>query len=172
MDGDVIANNLKILIISLDGRRGISTFAGCTITNNISYNNHSHGILANGESCTVTGNTVWNNGDIGIAVEGCCSTVTGNTAYNNNTLNKPSNAGIRVYNSTLLRGNTVTNNTRNNILIMGAGNTIEENLVTRSTNGIYFNHSGNFYDNNRASANGTDYTNIVGSTDGGGNVSF
>ena len=51
---------------------------------------------------------------------------------------------------------------------------IEDNLVVHCTagNGIYFHFGGNFYANNRASGNGTDYAGGASQTDGGGNVSF
>ena len=54
-------------------------------------------------------------------------------------------------------------------------NAIEENLVTDSPgNSIYFSLVGNFYANNRASGNGTNYAGALpaGSGDGGGNASF
>ena len=50
---------------------------------------------------------------------------------------------------------------------------IEQKLtgyVLNSTNGISFTHEGNFYTNNRAAGNTTNYANTTGNTDGGGNV--
>ena len=51
---------------------------------------------------------------------------------------------------------------------------VEENLVTGSTTGIKFAFVGNFYANNRAADNTTNYGGSlpVGAGDGGGNVSF
>ena len=60
----------------------------------------------------------------------------------------------------------------NNIIVAGSANSIEENLITNSTNGINFQGTGNYFDNNRAAGNTTDYANTAGNTDGGGNVSF
>ena len=54
-------------------------------------------------------------------------------------------------------------------------NTIEENLVSGSTFGIYFEETGNFYANNRASQNTTNYMKAPSSGspgNGGGNAAF
>jgi len=80
--------------------------------------------------------------------------------------------GLRVGYDSQVRGNTLNNNLQNNIYVGNIDNAIEENLVTDSSNGIYFNVAGNFYANNRASGNTTDYANTAGQTDGGGNASF
>jgi parallel beta-helix repeat protein len=61
-------------------------------------------------------------------------------------------------------------NKQNNIYVVGSGNSIEENLVTNSTNGIYFRASGNFYANNRTSGNTTDFAGSVPTGGGGGNT--
>ena len=173
---------------------GIDATNGCTVTGNTVYNNQGLGISTSYAS-TVMSNTVYNNNDIGIRV-GMGSTITGNTVYNNNkdgifgdqgsvvtgnTVNNNNQSdtadsgGINVRGNCLVKGNTVNGNLQNNIYVLSVftpGNIIEENLVTGSTNGIYFGFNGNFYANNRASGNGTDYANTAGQTDGGGNVSF
>jgi parallel beta-helix repeat protein len=99
--------------------------------------------------------------------------VTGNMAYQNNQSDNTAYAGIRVENGCLVKANTTRDNTRNNIRVDGWDNAIEENLLTNSSNGIYFGWSGNFYANNRASGNTTDYNDVAGGqTNGGGNFSF
>ncbi len=171
---------------------GIYTGDGCTITNNTMYDNSSEGILSNSGG-TVVGNTAYNNKDgisavfystvanntaycnqrLGIfARTGCI--ITGNAVGNNNTSDTALYCGgIYVMGSCQVRGNTVTFNKRNNIYIEESDNAIEENLVTNSTgNGIYFESGGNFYANNRASGNASNYANTAGNTNGGGNVEF
>jgi parallel beta-helix repeat protein len=175
-----------------NGHRGIHTGSGCTVTDNTVYLNVGsgirtlHGCTVTGNTarlnnycgihtdsgCTVTGNTAHYNQAIGIYAEGY-STVAGNTAYQNNQANSTAYAGIRVNYGCLVKGNTVAYNKQNNIYLIGHDNAIEENLVINSTGyGIYFKIAGNFYANNRASGNGTDYGNGHLQTDGGGNWSF
>ncbi len=151
---------------------GISTGNGCTVTGNTAYSNGERGIYTIA-CCTVTGNTVYYNQWSGIRASAGCM-VTGNTVYENNLSDTTDYAGIYAVSSyCLVKGNAVSKNKQNNIHVWGSGNAIEENLVTNSTgNGIYFGMSGNFYANNRASGNVTDYNDIPGNTDGGGNVPF
>ncbi|HUW19421.1 MAG TPA: right-handed parallel beta-helix repeat-containing protein [Sedimentisphaerales bacterium] len=154
-----------------NGGAGIYTGKGCTISNNTAYGNTYGGIHAS-YGCTVTANTVHHNLGHGIYAGGCC-TVTGNTAYENNRLDEAAYAGIRVNYGCLVKGNTATYNKQNNIYVVEDDNVIEGNLLTNCTGcGIYFRVAGNFYANNRASGNGTDYGNTAGNTDGGGNYSF
>lgn len=153
-----------------NGGRGINVGSACSITGNTCYNNGSHGIYAT--DSTVSGNTCCNNGEAGIyAFDGCM--VTGNIASHNNESNAEWWAGIRLNDDCLVKGNTATGNKQNNICVGGDDNVIEENLVVDSTgNGINFWDTGNFYANNRASGNNTNYANTSGNKDGGGNVSF
>jgi len=125
-----------------------------------------------GSGSTVIDNGCYLNSSDGIgAVSGC--TVIGNIASHNNESNAEWCAGIRVNDDCLVKGNTATGNKQNNICVGGDDNVIEENLVVDSTgNGINFWDTGNFYANNRASGNNTNYANTSGNKDGGGNVSF
>ncbi len=142
---------------------GIHVGKSSTVTGNTCYGNHDRGISAYG-SCTVTGNTCWRNW-IGIQVlDG--STVIGNAASKNE------HSGIRVRMGCLVRNNTLRGNDQYNIYVEQPGNTVEENLVTNSPNGIYFGSGGNFYSDNRASGNTTDYNDPGDNMDGGGNYSF
>jgi parallel beta-helix repeat protein len=97
--------------------------------------------------------------------------VSSNKVNGNNRSNAGEHAGIRVFTDCAVKGNTTDYNKQNNIYVVGSGNSIEENIVTNSTNGIYFQTIGNFYANNRASGNTTDYAGCVptGDGDGGGN---
>jgi hypothetical protein len=171
---------------------GILTGFGATVIGNTAHNNNGDGISA-GVGSTVTGNAAYFNGDDGIAVgggatvsdnsvylnnstgirAGNASTVTNNTALQNNgVVAAADGGGIRVFSSSFVKGNTVSNNTTNGIYVAGVDIAVEDNLVTSSTNGINFSSGGNFYANNRASGNTTDYFNGASQTDGGGNVSF
>jgi len=171
---------------------GINGGIGCTITNNTVYANSFHGIWGTSRS-NVTSNTVYTNGGSGISIgPGCTvtgntvyanglssiwgssgSTLTGNTVNANNQSDVTSYAGILVIDDCLVKCNSLNANKQNNIYVKGSGNAIEENLVTDSPgNGINFISVGNFYANNRASGNGTDYSVAAGNTNGGGNASF
>ena len=164
--GSIVTGNIAFGNIQ---NGGIYTGQGCTVTGNTAISN-PYGIVA-GPQSTVSGNSVYNNQKTGLYCNGSC-TITGNTAGYNNRNNSAGEAGIWVDTDCLLKSNTANWNNQNNIFVNGARNAIEENLVTGSTNGINFNSTGNFYANNRASTNTSNYTNTAGNTDGGGNYSF
>jgi len=157
------------------GEYGISA-GGSTVKENNVNDNADTGIFSG--SSTLIGNTVSGNGGWGILAQDG-STVLSNTVGMNNKTDSADKGGISVGDDCQIKGNTVVSNKRNNILVSGSDNMIEENLVTDSLggNGINFAHPSNgpqnFYANNRASGNGTDY---AGSPPTGkssvGNVSF
>jgi parallel beta-helix repeat protein len=171
---------------------GVYTSYGSTVVNNTAYNNQSTGIYAyNGSTVmnntasynenvgiytiggtTVMNNTVYYNQSYGIyAISG--STVTNNTVRSNNQSDSTSSGGIFVSVGCIVKNNTVRANLQNNIYVSSGDNAIEENLVTGSGNGIYFDSAGNFYANNRARGNTTNYnTDGHYQYDGGGNVEF
>ena len=71
------------------------------------------------------------------------------------------------------KGNRVIGNKQNNILLWYTGNVIEENYVTDSENGINFEDTGGgLYANNKARGTTTNYANVAGFIDGGGNFGF
>ena len=170
---------------------GISAAGGCTLIGNTAYRNQVHGIVVVGgcavsensvfgnqdsgiqvtNGCTINGNSVLKNQKNGIDVDSGCMVIS-NIVTENNQSNTAGKAGILAYRDSMIRGNTAWWNKQNNVYIYGNDNTVEENLVTDSTNGIYFGVGGNCYANNRASGNTTNYANTAGNTDGGGNVSF
>lgn len=173
-----------------NGGSGIYAENGCTIVHNVVYENEGTGIWA-GNGSTVTANTAYRNQHGIHVVNGC--TVLNNTAYENQQTGidamhgsaimanvvRDNNqtaywylGGITVQSNCLIKGNAVTNNKEANIYVNGSNNAVEDNLVTNSTNGILFTAYGNFYANNRASDNTTNYANAAGQTDGGGNYSF
>jgi len=147
---------------------GIQSSNGSIVMNNTAYNNQN-GILA--ILSTLTNNIAYSNQYWGIYA-GTGSRVVGNTVNFNNTLNLTGMGGLYVESSSYVKGNSLSNNYQNNMYVSFADNIIEENLVLNSTNGINFNTSGNFYANNRASGNTTNYVGAAGQTDGGGNYSF
>ncbi len=157
------------------GEYGISA-GGSTIRENNVSDNADTGIFSG--SSTLIGNTVSGNGGWGIqALDG--STILSNTVSMNNKGNAPEKGGISVGDDCQIKGNTVVSNKRNNIHVSGSDNLIEENLVTDSLggNGINFAHPSNgpqnFFANNRASGNGTDYAgNPPTGKANSGNVSF
>ncbi len=140
------------------------------VTCNVIYKNGGYGISAGG--CTVTGNTIYSNDDSGIYAGDHCLVV-GNAVSHNNQSGSSLQSGIRATNDCFVRANNVNYNNHNNIYVSGSDNCIEHNLVTNSTgDGIDLDGSGNFYANNRASGNSTNYANAGDDTDGGGNWPF
>ncbi len=122
---------------------GIAVGTGCTLTNNISSDNGDYSLLV-GNGCLLYNNTCNNNyGGIYIVGNGNC-----------------------------IKMNTIRNIYASCIYVAGTNNAIEENLLTNAHYGIYFSGTGNFYANNRASGNTTNYYNTTGQTNGGGNSSF
>lgn len=158
-----------IVYSSING--GIVVGNGSILRNNTAYNNNEYGIK--GTASTIVYNTVYYQTKSGIIAMGE-SLVMFNTSYDNNQENTSSYAGIEVDgDNCLVKNNTVTNNNQDNIIITGSYNSIEENLVTGSTDGIDLGAAGgNLYINNRAANNTNDYSNTAGDTDGGGNISF
>jgi len=157
---NTVTNN----VCYISNARGISTGHGCLISGNYVYSNKHQGILAEGGGLsTITGNTCIDNA-WGISVQDGCK-VTDNTCLSNR------EGGIAAGRNCIVKGNLLRGNNTYNIHA-GTGSSVEENLVTLATYGIYFQTGGNFFANNRASGNATDYGNTAGNTDGGGNVSF
>jgi parallel beta-helix repeat protein len=151
---------------------GIGASDGSTVANNTAVTNNADGISVS-YGCTVTNNTVLGNYRCGIYADDG-STVTNNTVRINNQNNNTYYGGIHVWSGCVVKNNTLRGNYQNNIYVKSSDNTIEENLLTGSVNGIYFFSGGNFYANNRASGNTTANYNNNGNTntDGGGNVGF
>jgi len=159
-----------------NGNAGILTGYNCTVTNNTACDNDGSGIWVN-DGSTVTNNTVRNNQFSGIfANDG--SLVIQNTVNSNNQTYSGTEAGIRAFSDCLIKGNIARANIVHNIRVDQSDNAVEENLVTDCVAGggygIYFHSSGNFYANNRASGNSTNYYGQVpsGTGDGGGNFGF
>jgi len=152
-----------------NAQRGIYAYDYSTITNCTASLNDTEGIYAM-SYCTVTGSNAGNNQKTGIF---CWSgKVIGNTVSNNNQIDDSTLAGIQLWGASQVKDNMLLNNKRNNIFVHDVGSTIEGNVVRGSTNGIYFQGGANYYKDNRASGNTTNYANTAGNTDGGGNVAF
>jgi parallel beta-helix repeat protein len=158
-------------IVYQNAAHGITTIKGSTITNNTAYANTYHGINAD-EWCTVVGNTSHTNYRDGICAD-VGSIVTNNAVNYNNLSNNATNAGINASSECMVKNNVVRDNKQHNIYVSGTNNAIEENLVTGGPdNGINLAGADNFYANNRASDNSSDYANTGDDTNGGGNYSF
>ncbi len=153
------------------GADGISGGPGSTLTGNTAYNNQQIGIVGS-TGASLTGNTIYYNQSWGIFGNGS-NTIKDNTIYSNNQSNTSGVGGLRVGSYSQVRGNTLDGNLQNNLYVFSTDNAIEENLVTGSTVGINFvQASGNYWNNNRASGNTTDYVNGAGQNSSPGNVSF
>jgi hypothetical protein len=111
---------------------------------------------------------VFGNYGQGIRTNDRCSIIRNNIGNN-------SGGGLEIRTNCLVKENSFSQNQYRNIIVWSSGNSVEENLITGSENGILFRDStgiGNFYINNRFSGNTNDLVNGTGNTDGGGNVSF
>jgi len=164
--GSTVTNNT-----AYNNDTGIYTYQGSTLTNNTASYNRGYGIYTN-QGSTVTNNTAYYNQRWGIYV--LSGQIIGNTIASNNRDNLAGRGGLYVGANSYVKDNALSNNLQNNIYVTGVNNIIEENLVTNSINGIYFGVAGNFYANNRASDNTTNYAGTLptGPGDGGGNVEF
>ena len=155
--------------VQANGGEGIFADDGSIVSNNISSENDYSGIDL-GAGSLVYNNITFDNGSSGIWTESGCF-VLNNTSFFNA-------FGIYVESyGSLVKGNTIRNNDSSNIHVEGTDNAIEENLVTDSEYGIYFETTGNFYANNRGADNticfgGPGKPSAGSSGDGGGNVSF
>jgi len=175
-----IAHVVRDCVALQNGEDGIAVPDGSTLDGNTAFGNYI-GIYAS-SACTVINNTSQGNWAAGMLVESGC-TVSGNTLDNNQwpgflpppadidsgtglIVNGPGNA---------VRDNTLRGNSGANIRIKSTHNAIENNLVTGAPFGRYFEQTGNFYANNRASQNTTNYMKAPSSTspgNGGGNAAF
>ena len=154
---------------------GIYGAAGSTLIGNTAYSNTATYGLYGSFGAIISANAVRANTHWGMGGRGS-NLIKDNTITFNNTSDTVGGGGLQVHDDSRVTGNTLGNNRQNNIVVNSSDNTIENNLVTDSLpgNGIYFSASGNFYANNRASGNTTNYAGSVptGGGDGGGNASF
>jgi parallel beta-helix repeat protein len=175
-----VAHVVKDCMAAQNAGYGIAVADASTLDHNTALGNYL-GIYA-GSGCAVTNNVCQGNWAAGMLVQSGC-TVTDNTLDNNqwpDFLPPPtdidSGTGLIVDGlGSAIRGNTLRGNSDTNMRIKGTHNAVESNLVTGSQFGIYFEEIGNFYANNRASQNTTNYMKAPGSNspgDGGGNVAF
>lgn len=154
-------------IVNENAWDGLEAGYGCTVLENTVHGNAANGIIL-WSACTASNNTAAGNFDCGIWVATGCN-VTGNTtAFNNRGIC----VGADFSSGNLIKSNVAEENFECNIYIAGQSNSVEENLVTRSEQGIFFSQGGNFYANNRASQNTSNYVNTTGQIDGGGNAEF
>lgn len=149
---------------------------GGVVAYNTASQNGKHGIEAN--RSTVFGNTVNFNAESGIV---CLNgMVRENTSIGNNTKDSTNNGGIRIAangNCQVLQNNLQDNQQANiNARTVsgggGDGSVIVENRLFGSARGLWLQGSGNFYNNNWAANNTTDYDIAAGNTDGGSNISY
>lgn len=180
-----VSNNTGSFIISaFDGSKIInnnvtynaSTYtiapsAGSTvINNNVAHNEGTYAVIAL-SGVSIVNNTVTNNDNWGVyAANG--NLIKDNNISNNNTTNTAQQGGLRILGNNRVIGNTLDANLINNIYVGATGNSIEENLFTNSTNGLSFVTDQNFFVNNRAHGNTTNYVNSSVNTDGGGNFEY
>lgn len=149
---------------------------GGVVAYNTASQNGQHGIEAN--RSTVFGNTT--NFNVGSGIMCVNSTLRENTVIGNNTNDFVHDGGIRI--SPTGKCQVMQNNLQDNqqaninarVLTGGSvgGSVIVENRLFGSARGLWLQSSGNFYDNNWAASNTTDYDIAAGNTDGGNNVSY
>lgn len=127
---------------------GITTLAGCTITDCSVSLNQGDGINTS-SGCVVTNCSSQANGDSGITVNSG-SSVLGCTVYNN------SEDGIIVTGTCVVRGNVSHNNGAVNgsgIWASSSDNRVEDNVCTGADEGIRVTSPGNFIARNTCSGN-------------------
>jgi parallel beta-helix repeat protein len=160
----VIENN----VAHDNGKHGIILAEECSnaiVRNNVSYNNLHHGIVIYQRSNDnlVEGNTAYGNGGQGININDSANTIVrGNSVYDNldagigvgqrasatqllsNLVQANRGDGITLYSDatgSLLRENTISDNTRYGIYVKSAGELrAEGNQVAGNQIGIYLNH--------------------------------
>ncbi len=166
-----VRNNL----VQNNGRSGISH--GSLIVGNVVANNGSGGsniyYAIKTSNAVIRNNVVRNNQYSGIS--GSNLLVENNLLESNNLSEDANGGGIVVIGESRVVGNVLKGNKINGIRVSSYGNVIIDNHITRTNpgNGINFTISSNFYRDNTAYGNGTDF-NLGGFTitDGGGNVGF
>ncbi len=157
-----------------NGKSGIfggDLIMGNTVTDNGGGSTSYDAIQAS--NAVVRNNVVRNNQNSGI--RGSNLLVEGNMVESNNLSEDANRGGIHVLGESRVVGNVLKDNKINGIHVSSYGNVIIDNHITRTNpgNGINFTISSNFYRDNTAYGNGTDF-NLGGFTitDGGGNVGF
>ncbi len=162
-----------------NGGHGIATGTNydATIINNIVRDNGNDGIYV-GKASLVDGNIVKDNTQWGIEVRGNSTIVHNNIITGNNSSDTADQGGLRVYQNDQIIDNLLTDNNQNNIYVASGTNFIERNVVANGNSltgeGIHFVSDSNYYANNKARHNSTNYAGTVptGSYDGGNNVSL
>ena len=151
---------------------GIYGTSGTTINGNTAYSNSGNGIHSSIGS-TLSDNTAYANSRWGIYAGNSCY-IKDNTLYSNNTSATASEGGLRVGYDSRVVGNTLDGNNQNNIYVSGSDNALIENHVTDAINGINFILGGNYYRENTAAGNTSNYAGVLptGGGDGGGNAAF
>lgn len=175
--------------VSNNGGPGLFVSKGGTITHNVANGNGGRGITATnasivdntasfngtdgirGTDSNIIGNTTNNNERIGIDCN--AGKVENNVASGNNDSNSTSGGGIRIQGNCYVHDNSLDFNNQASInATTFSGSVIVENRLFGSDRGLWLQSSGNFYDNNWAANNTTDYDVAAGNTDGGGNISY
>lgn len=123
------------------GNAGVGIFVGAdgsVVRDNISSGNLAGIATAIGVSARLVHNLVESNSNRGIWCLGECA-ILDNTVRVNNTSDNSMFSGIHANgDNSLVRGNHVTGNLQQNILVSGSGNAIEGNLITNSSIGVNF----------------------------------
>jgi hypothetical protein len=154
---------------------GIHAGSGSQITGNTVYGHLEESMFTAAikvsDGSVVRNNTVYSNQSWGISCSRCL--IRDNSVSDNNQVDDSSIGGVWVNQRSLVVGNTVQNNKRNGIVVNSVGNVLRDNHITQSNPGvgIQFLSGSNYYRDNTAYGNGTDFV-AIGITDGGGNVGF
>ncbi len=166
-----VRNNL----VHSNGRSGISR--GSLIVGNVVSNNGNGGSniydAIDTSNAVIRNNVVKNNQYSGIS--GPNLLVENNLLDSNNLAEDASKGGIVVNGDSRVVDNVLKGNKMNGIRVVNSGNAIIDNNITLTTpgNGVVFSDSGNFYRDNSAHGNGTNFNEGPFTiSDGGGNVGF
>ncbi len=154
---------------------GISCGDYSLVLGNVVSKTEKTGIFAK-SGCSIMDNTVCEAVNTGIYGESGCL-IERNVACENNGSDTPwAYAGIKTVSDCIVRGNSARGNLQNNIYAVRSGNVIEDNLATAPSdtlgNGYCFRVKANYFANNKASNNQTNFAGELpeGTGDGGGNL--
>jgi hypothetical protein len=156
---------------------GISCGDYSLVLGNVISKTEKTGIFAR-TGCTIMDNTVCEAGNTGIYGEHGCL-IEHNTACENNQTDTPwAYAGIKTLGDCIIRSNIARGNLQNNIYAVRSGNVVEHNLAAAPSdtlgNGYCFRVGFNYFANNKASNNKTNFAGELptGAGDGGGNIAL
>jgi len=136
------------------GDNGLRLESAVTISGNTVYGHKGfYGIYSDGDA-NITNNTVSGNANWGVWCNSGCNIIH-NTINNNNYSNIGAIGGLLVLHDSRVKGNLLDGNLGVGIFVNGVGNILDDNHVTDSSTGIFFQNNSNLFRNNTLNGNST-----------------